>query len=635
MKPTSDYGADAIKVLKGIEAVRKRPAMYIGDTGKRGLHHLVFELVDNAVDEALAGYCTTVKVTVNKDESVTVEDDGRGIPVDTHPELGVPASEVVFTVLHAGGKFDSKTYRISGGLHGVGASVVCALSEWLEVEIRRNGKVYWQRFERGEKVTELKVIGESETTGTKVTFKPDPEIFKITTKFDFEVLKERLREIAFLIKGLKIIVQDDRTGEKVEYHYEGGIKEFVKYLDEARESFFPEPFYMYHIDEETDTEVEIALEYNTSFVEAVWTYANTINTHEGGFHLVGFRSALTRVLNDYGHRTGLLKENESLAVEDTREGLTAVIHVKLHEPQFEGQTKTKLGNSYVKRIVERSFYENFYRFLEENPQVAQKIIEKAKIAARSREAARRARDLVRRKNFLESDSLPGKLADCSSRDPERSELFLVEGESAGGSAKQGRNREFQAILQLRGKILNVEKARLDKALSNEEIRTILSAIGAGLRDECDPAKARYHKIIIMTDADVDGSHIRTLLLTLFYRFMKPLIEAGYIYIATPPLYRVTKGKKEWYIYSDEDLEKLLAEIGEKGVTIQRYKGLGEMNPEQLWQTTMNPETRTLKKVTLEDAAEADKLFSILMGEKVEPRRKFIQENARKVMNLDI
>ena len=635
MKPTSDYGADAIKVLKGIEAVRKRPAMYIGDTGKRGLHHLVFELVDNAVDEALAGYCTTVKVTVNKDESVTVEDDGRGIPVDTHPELGVPASEVVFTVLHAGGKFDSKTYRISGGLHGVGASVVCALSEWLEVEIRRNGKVYWQRFERGEKVTELKVIGESETTGTKVTFKPDPEIFKITTKFDFEVLKERLREIAFLIKGLRIIVQDDRTGEKVEYHYEGGIKEFVKYLDEARESFFPEPFYMYHIDEETDTEVEIALEYNTSFVEAVWTYANTINTHEGGFHLVGFRSALTRVLNDYGHRTGLLKENESLAGEDTREGLTAVIHVKLHEPQFEGQTKTKLGNSYVKRIVERSFYENFYRFLEENPQVAQKIIEKAKIAARSREAARRARDLVRRKNFLESDSLPGKLADCSSRDPERSELFLVEGESAGGSAKQGRNREFQAILPLRGKILNVEKARLDKALSNEEIRTILSAIGAGLRDECDPAKARYHKIIIMTDADVDGSHIRTLLLTLFYRFMKPLIEAGYIYIATPPLYRVTKGKKEWYIYSDEDLEKLLAEIGEKGVTIQRYKGLGEMNPEQLWQTTMNPETRTLKKVTLEDAAEADKLFSILMGEKVEPRRKFIQENARKVMNLDI
>ncbi len=635
MKPTSDYGADAIKVLKGIEAVRKRPAMYIGDTGKRGLHHLVFELVDNAVDEALAGYCTTVKVTVNKDESVTVEDDGRGIPVDTHPELGIPASEVVFTVLHAGGKFDSKTYRISGGLHGVGASVVCALSEWLEVEIRRNGKVYWQRFERGEKVTELKVIGESETTGTKVTFKPDPEIFKITTKFDFEVLKERLREIAFLIKGLKIIVQDDRTGEKVEYHYEGGIKEFVKYLDEARESFFPEPFYMYHIDEETDTEVEIALEYNTSFVEAVWTYANTINTHEGGFHLVGFRSALTRVLNDYGHRTGLLKENESLAGEDTREGLTAVIHVKLHEPQFEGQTKTKLGNSYVKRIVERSFYENFYRFLEENPQVAQKIIEKAKIAARSREAARRARDLVRRKNFLESDSLPGKLADCSSRDPERSELFLVEGESAGGSAKQGRNREFQAILPLRGKILNVEKARLDKALSNEEIRTILSAIGAGLRDECDPAKARYHKIIIMTDADVDGSHIRTLLLTLFYRFMKPLIEAGYIYIATPPLYRVTKGKKEWYIYSDEDLEKLLAEIGEKGVTIQRYKGLGEMNPEQLWQTTMNPETRTLKKVTLEDAAEADKLFSILMGEKVEPRRKFIQENARKVMNLDI
>ncbi len=635
MNATNEYNANAIKILKGLEAVRKRPAMYIGDTGKRGLHHLVFELVDNAVDEALAGYCTTVKVTINKDGSVTVEDDGRGIPVDIHPELGVPASEVVFTTLHAGGKFDSKTYQISGGLHGVGASVVCALSEWLEVEIRRDGKIYRQRFERGNKVTELEVVGESETTGTKITFKPDPQIFKVTTIFDFEVLKERLREIAFLIKGLKIIVRDERTGEEVEYHYEGGIKEFVKYLDEARETFFPEPFYMDYRNEETNTEVEIALEYNTSFIETVLTYANTINTHEGGFHLVGFRSALTRVLNDYGHRSGLLKENESFSGEDTREGLTAVIHVKLREPQFEGQTKTKLGNSYVKRVVERAFYEHFYRFLEENPQIAQKIIEKAKLTARSREAARRARELVRRKNFLESDSLPGKLADCSSRDPEKSELFLVEGESAGGSAKQGRNREFQAVLPLRGKILNIEKARLDKALANQEIRTILSAIGAGLREECDPSKARYHKIIIMTDADVDGSHIRTLLLTLFYRFMRPLIEAGYIYIATPPLYRVTKGKKEWYVYSDEELEQLLSEIGEKGVSIQRYKGLGEMNPEQLWQTTMNPETRTLKKVTLEDAAEADKLFSILMGEKVEPRRKFIQENASKVMNLDI
>ncbi len=635
MGATNEYNANAIKILKGLEAVRKRPAMYIGDTGKRGLHHLVFELVDNAIDEALAGYCTTIKVTLNRDGSVTVEDNGRGIPVDTHPELGVPASEVVFTTLHAGGKFDSKTYQISGGLHGVGASVVCALSEWLEVEIRRDGKVYRQRFERGNKVTELEVVGEAESTGTKITFKPDPQIFKTTTTFDFEVLKERLRELAFLIKGIKIIVRNERTGEEVEYHYEGGIKEFVKFLDEARESFFPEPFYMDYRNDETNTEVEIALEYNNSFIETVLTYANTINTHEGGFHLVGFRSALTRVLNDYGHKTRLLKENESFSGEDTREGLTAVIHVKLREPQFEGQTKTKLGNSYVKRIVERSFYERFYRFLEENPQIAQKIVEKAKLAAHSREAARRARELVRRKNFLESDSLPGKLADCSSKDPEKSELFLVEGESAGGSAKQGRNREFQAILPLRGKILNIEKARLDKALANEEIRTILSAIGAGLREECDPSKARYHKIIIMTDADVDGSHIRTLLLTLFYRFMKPLIEAGYIYIATPPLYRVTKGKKEWYVYSDEELEQLLSEIGEKGVSIQRYKGLGEMNPEQLWETTMNPETRTLKKVTLEDAAEADKLFSILMGEKVEPRRRFIQENARKVMNLDI
>ncbi len=625
------YTASDIKVLKGLEGVRRRPAMYIGDIGKRGLHHLVFEIVDNAIDEALAGYCKNIFVTINDDGSVSVEDDGRGIPVDIHPELGIPAVEVVFTQLHAGGKFDSKVYQISGGLHGVGASVVNALSEWLVVEIRRDGKVYRLRFKKGEKVGEMEVEDtEEERTGTKVTFKPDPDVFKVT-RFEFEILRDRLRELAFLIPGVRIVVEDRRSNRREEFHYEGGLKEFVRYLDEAREPIH-DPFYMKAA--KNGTEIEIALEYNTGFVETILSFANTINTHEGGTHLTGFKSALTKALNDYGKRTGLLKKY-SLGGDDVREGLTAVIHVKLKDPQFEGQTKTKLGNGYVEGLVRSLFYERFMRFLEENPRVAQKIIEKATLAAKSREAARKARELTRRKSFLESDSLPGKLADCSSRDPSVSELFIVEGESAGGSAKQGRNREFQAILPLKGKILNVEKARLDKALSNEEIKTIISAIGSGLKEECDPAKARYHKIIIMTDADVDGSHIRTLLLTFFYRLMKPLIDAGFIYIAQPPLYRVQKGKKVWYLHSDEELEELLEELGEEKVTIQRYKGLGEMNPEQLWETTMDPERRVLKRVTLEDAAEADKLFSILMGDKVEPRRRFIQENAKKVVNLDV
>ena len=625
------YSAEDIKVLRGLEAVRKRPAMYIGDVGKRGLHHLIFELVDNAIDEALAGYASTIRVVIHKDESITVEDDGRGIPVDIHPELKVPAVEVVFSTLHAGGKFDSKAYRISGGLHGVGASVVNALSEWLIAEVMRDSKIYRISFRRGEKEKPLEVIGEASSTGTRITFKPDPQIFK-KTEIDYQLLRERLRELAFLVDNTKIILEDERTGERDEFHYEGGLVEFVKYLDEARQALH-EPFHMKT--QRNDVEIEIALEYNNSFVETLLTFANTINTHEGGTHLSGFKAALTKALNDYGKKMGILKENVSLTGDDVREGLTAVIHVKLRDPQFEGQTKTKLGNGYIKGLVESAFYERFYRFLDENPKVAQLILDKALLAARSREAARKARELTRRKSFLESDSLPGKLADCTSRDPSESELFIVEGESAGGSAKQGRNREFQAILPLKGKILNVEKARFDKALANEEIKTIVSAIGAGIGDECDPTKARYHRIIIMTDADVDGSHIRTLLLTLFYRFMRPLIEAGYIYIATPPLYRVKKGKKEIYLYSDEELEETLKEIGTDGVTIQRYKGLGEMNAEQLWETTMNPETRTLKKVTMEDAAEADRLFSILMGDKVEPRRKFIQENAKKAVNIDV
>jgi len=631
MAENNGYRAEDIKILKGLEGVRRRPAMYIGDVGKRGLHHLVFEIVDNAIDESLAGFCTEILVQINKDGSVTIRDNGRGIPVDPHPETGLPAVEVVFTYLHAGGKFDSKVYQISGGLHGVGASVVNALSEWLEVRVRRDGKIYSQRFERGEKVTELEVIGESEETGTEVIFKPDPEIFK-TTVFEYEYLRERLRELAYLIKGVKIILRDERTNKEEVFHFEGGLIEFLAYLDEARE-VISKPFYMEV--RKDGVEIEIALEYTAGFTENILTFANTINTTEGGTHLSGFKSALTRALNDYGKKFGFLKNNKSFSGEDVREGLTAVVHVKLPDPQFEGQTKTKLGNGYIKGVVESTFYNRLLRFLDEHPKDAQKIMEKCILASRSREAARKARELTRRKSFLESDTLPGKLADCIAEDPEHSELFIVEGESAGGSAKQGRDREFQAILPLRGKILNVEKSSLDRALSNEEIKTLISAIGTGIGDECDPSKSRYGKIIIMTDADVDGSHIRTLLLTLFFRYMKPLVEQGYIYIAQPPLYRVKKGKEEWYLHSDEELEKLLKELGEGHVTVQRYKGLGEMNPEQLWETTMNPEKRLLKRVAVEDAAEADRLFSILMGEKVEPRRQFIQENAKKAVNLDI
>ncbi len=623
------YKADAIKVLRGLEGVRKRPAMYIGDVGKRGLHHLVFELVDNGIDEALAGYATQVSVTIHEDGSVTVRDNGRGIPVDTHPELGVSGVEVVMTTLHAGGKFDSKTYQISGGLHGVGASVVCALSKRLVVTVRREGHIYRQEFAQGVKVTELEVIGDTEETGTEIRFWPDPEIFQVL-EFDYALLRDRLRELAFLVSDLHIEITDERTGAHEVFHYEGGLVEFVKYLDEGRTPIH-DPFYFKTRSD--SVEIEIALEYHTGYVETLLSFANTIHTHEGGTHLTGFKTALTRAINDYGKSYNLLKK--PVQGEDVREGLTAVIHVKLPSPQFEGQTKTKLGNGYIKGLVDSLFYERFYRFLEDNPSVAQAIVEKAAMAAQGREAARRARELTRRKSFLESDSLPGKLADCIAREADHAELFLVEGESAGGSAKQGRNREFQAILPLKGKILNVEKARLEKALANEEIRTIITAIGAGMGEDCDPSKARYGKIIIMTDADVDGAHIRTLLLTLFYRLMKPLVEQGFLYIAQPPLYRVQKGKKEWYLYSDEELEALKKEIGTDGIRIQRYKGLGEMNPEQLWETTMDPERRILKRVTIEDAAEAERLFSILMGDKVEPRRQFIEENAKNVVNLDV
>ncbi len=625
-----NYTAQDIRVLKGLEGVRMRPAMYIGDVGKRGLHHLIYEIVDNSVDEALAGYCTEIRIILNEDGSVTIEDNGRGIPVDIHPEKGIPAVQVVFTILHAGGKFGSKAYQISGGLHGVGASVVNALSEWLVVEVMRDGKIYRQKYKRGEVQTPLEVVGETDRTGTRVTFKPDPQIFKVT-EFDYEVLRDRIREIALLIGNVRFIIEDRRSNQKDEFYYKGGLVEFVNFLDEAKQRIAG-PFYMKTTRD--NVEIEIALSYNAGYVETILSFVNTINTHEGGTHLVGFKSGLTRAINDIAKRYNLVKDNFSFHGDDVREGLTAVIHVKLPQPQFEGQTKTKLGNGFVKGLVESAFYEYFMRWLEENPKEAEKIVEKAKTAAKSREAAKRARELIRRKSFIESDSLPGKLSDCTSQNPEEAELFIVEGESAGGSAKQGRDRYFQAILPLKGKILNVEKAALHKALANEEIKVLLSAIDAGLKDECDPTKARYHKIIIMTDADVDGAHIRTLLLTFFYRFMKPLVEAGYIYIAQPPLYRVQKGKKVYYVYSDKELEEKLEELGD-GAHIQRYKGLGEMNPEQLWETTMNPENRVLKRVTVEDAAEADRLFSILMGDKVEPRREFIERNAKKVSNLDV
>lgn len=637
LEQAQNYDERQIQVLEGLEAVRKRPGMYIGSTSSRGLHHLVWEIVDNSIDEALAGFCDHILVTVEKDNSVTVEDNGRGIPVGIHEKIGKPAVEVILTHLHAGGKFGGGGYKVSGGLHGVGASVVNALSTELEVTIHRDGNVYYQKYSRGVPLEDLKVIGKTDRTGTIIRFLPDPEIFTETTEFDFEVLKMRLRELAYLNRGLTIEAIDKRQEEAphLKFHYEGGIKSYVQHLNRAREVLHEEPIFIEG--ERNGITVEIALQYNDGYTSNIYSFANNIKTHEGGTHEVGFRTALTRIINDYARKSGLLKENDdNLLGDDVREGITAIISVKHPDPQFEGQTKTKLGNADARTATESIFSEEFSKFLLENPSVARQIVEKGVLAARARLAAKKARELTRRKNALEVSSLPGKLADCSSKDASISELYIVEGDSAGGSAKTGRDRHFQAILPLRGKILNVEKARLDKILSNNEIRTLITAIGTGIGEDFDIEKARYHKIFIMTDADVDGAHIRTLLLTFFYRYMRPLIEKGYIYIAQPPLYQIKQGKTVRYAYSDRERDQILAELGDKPKPeIQRYKGLGEMNPEQLWETTMDPETRTVLQVNLEDAIEADEIFNILMGDKVEPRREFIQENAQYVKNLDI
>lgn len=630
------YDEHQIQVLEGLEAVRKRPGMYIGTTSARGLHHLVWEIVDNSIDEALAGYCDEINIVIEEDNSITVKDNGRGIPVGIQEKMGRPAVEVIFTVLHAGGKFGGGGYKVSGGLHGVGASVVNALSKELEVFVHLNGKIHYQKYERGVPCFDLKVIGETDRTGTIIHFAPDPEIFTETTTFDFDILSTRLRELAFLNRGLKITLEDKREEAKyVEYHYEGGIKSYVEFLNESKEVLHEEPIYIEG--DKDDIVVEIALQYNDGFTSNIYTFANNIHTHEGGTHEAGFKAALTRVINDYARKSNIFKDHdENLTGEDVREGLTAIVSIKHPDPQFEGQTKTKLGNSEARAVTDSIFSEQFEKFLLENPTLAKKIVEKGMMAARARIAAKKARELTRRKNALEISNLPGKLADCSSRDPSISELYIVEGDSAGGSAKQGRDRMFQAILPLRGKILNVEKARLDRILSNNEIRTIVTALGTGIGEDFDIEKARYHKVVIMTDADVDGAHIRTLLLTFFYRYMRPLVEAGYIYIAQPPLYKITHGKKEAYVYSDKELEDYLAQLpGNQKPSIQRYKGLGEMNPEQLWETTMNPETRIFLQVTLDDAIEADRTFDMLMGEKVEPRRLFIEENAQYVKNLDV
>lgn len=632
----NNYGADQIQVLEGLEAVRKRPGMYIGSTSSKGLHHLVYEVVDNSVDEALAGHCTHIEVSINPDGSVTVADNGRGIPVAMH-KVGKPAVEVVLTVLHAGGKFGGDGYPISGGLHGVGISVVNALSEWTKIEVKRDGYVHTISFARGVTVAPLEKIRPlevGEETGTKVTFLPDGEIFP-DTQFVFDILKNRLRELAFLNKGLRIIMEDKREEEKrEEYCYEGGLVSFIEYLNEGKEAVHSQ---VISIDGEKDKViVDVALQYNTGYSETLFSFVNDIHTEEGGTHLSGFRSALTRSINEYIRTNKLLKDNEdNLSGDDMREGLTAVISVKVREPQFEGQTKTKLGNSEVKGIVDTIVSNGLQVYFEENPAEAKRIVEKAIAASRARLAARKARELTRRKSALEVGSLPGKLADCIEKEAANTEIYLVEGDSAGGSAKQGRNRNFQAILPLRGKILNVEKARLDKVLANEEIRAMITAFGTGIGEDFDLTKKRYDKIVIMTDADVDGAHIRTLLLTFFYRYMRPLITEGHVYIAQPPLYKLTKGRNHWYFYSDEELDTKLAEIGRDGISIQRYKGLGEMNPEQLWETTMDPEQRIMLKVDLSDAVEADRIFSVLMGDKVEPRRQFIQENAKYVKNLDI
>jgi DNA gyrase subunit B len=630
----NSYSAEHIQVLEGLEAVRKRPSMYIGSTSSRGLHHLVFEVVDNSIDEVLAGYCTQIKITVNADKSVTVIDDGRGIPVEDHPQEKRPAVEVVLTTLHAGGKFNNDSYKVAGGLHGVGVSVVNALSEWLEVEVYRDGKIYSQRYEKGKKVTKIRSSGKVSKTGTKITFLPDSTIFE-SNEFENEVIVQRLRELAFLNKGVKIIFKDMRGGREEKFKYDGGIQQYVAYLNQGKETVPKKPIYIHKAI--SGFEVEVALQYHAGYSEVIYSYANNIHTHEGGTHEYGFKLMLTRIINDFARRLGILKDNQNnLSGEDIREGMTAVISVKLMDPQFEGQTKTKLGNSEIRSVIDSVCYETLEAFLEQNPAIARRIIEKAIRASRAREAARKARELTRRKNALEVSNLPGKLADCTSKDPAESELFIVEGDSAGGSAKQGRDRRFQAILPLRGKILNVEKARLDKILANEEIRTLITALGTGIESEFDIGRARYQKIIIMTDADVDGSHIRVLLLTFFYRFMNELIESGFVYIAQPPLYKVKKGKREQYLFREEELDKLLNEWSrEGGVQIQRYKGLGEMNPDQLWETTMNPETRIIKRVELVDAIMADNIFGVLMGDKVEPRRQFIEDNARLVQNLDI
>lgn len=637
----NDYNEEQIQVLEGLEAVRKRPGMYIGSTSSRGLHHLVYEIVDNSIDESLAGCCDQVHVILNKDNSVTIYDNGRGIPTGMHPKLKIPTMQVVHTVLHAGGKFGGEGYKVSGGLHGVGASVVNALSEWMEVEVARDRKIYKQRYERGLPVTGVEIIGECEEsyTGTKTTFKPDEEIFE-ETEFDFDILVKRFREMAFLNKLITITIIDDREEEKnkIVLHYEGGISSYVEYINKNKQAIHPEVIYFEG--KKDDVELEVAMQYTDSYNENVYSYANNIATTEGGTHITGFRTAITKVVNDYARKTNQLKENDkNLAGEDVREGLTAIVCVKLHNPQFEGQTKTKLGNAEIRSFTESVVTEKLTYIFEENPRIAKIILEKTLLSFRAREAARKARELTKRKSALESTSLPGKLADCSDKDPSNCEIFIVEGDSAGGSAKQGRDRRFQAILPLWGKMLNVEKAREDKVYGNDKLSPVITALGAGFGEELDLSKLRYHKVIIMADADVDGSHIRTLLLTFFYRYMKPLVDNGHVYIAQPPLYKVKKGKEEIYVYNDRELAKLLKERNwskeDSGFTLQRFKGLGEMNAEQLWETTMNPETRQILKVDVENPVLADEIFTILMGEKVEPRKEFIQKHAKLVHNLDI
>ncbi|MEE0058211.1 MAG: DNA topoisomerase (ATP-hydrolyzing) subunit B [[Bacteroides] pectinophilus] len=637
----AEYGAEQIQILEGLEAVRKRPGMYIGTTSSRGLHHLVYEIVDNAVDEALAGYCTEIDVLINKDNSITVTDNGRGVPVDINAKAGKPAVEIVFTILHAGGKFGGGGYKVSGGLHGVGASVVNALSEWLEVRVKRNGHIYEQRYQRGKVMEPLTIVGECplEETGTMVHFLPDKEIFTETTVYEYDILKQRLREMAFLTKGIKIILRDEREGIEQErvFHYEGGIKEFVEYLNKSKTPLYEQIIYCEGV--KNNVQVEVAMQHNDSYTESTFTFVNNINTPEGGTHLAGFKNALTKTFNDYARANRILKDSDqNLTGDDIREGLTAIVSVKIEDPQFEGQTKQKLGNTEARTAVDSVVSEQLTYFLEQNPAVAKAICEKSLLAQRARDAARKARDLTRRKTALESTSLPGKLADCTDKNPENCEIYIVEGDSAGGSAKTARSRATQAILPLRGKILNVEKARLDHVLGNAEIKAMITAFGTGIHDDFDISKLRYHKIIIMTDADVDGAHIATLLLTFLYRFMPELIKQGHVYLAQPPLYKIEKNKKVWYAYSDEELNNIMTEIGrDQNNKVQRYKGLGEMDAEQLWETTMDPEKRILLRVNMDDdsASELDVTFTTLMGDKVEPRREFIETNAKYVKNLDI